>query len=46
MGTSSDAPHKDIAEARQTYEGFTSLLKTATIIAAAVTAFVVLLIAS
>ncbi|WP_033925271.1 aa3-type cytochrome c oxidase subunit IV [Sphingomonas sp. 35-24ZXX] len=41
-----DTSSNNIEYARQTYEGFMGLLKTGSIIAALVTAFVVVLIAS
>lgn len=41
-----DTSSNNIEYARQTYEGFMGLLKTGSIIAALVTAFVVILIAS
>ena len=41
-----DASSNDIESARQTYEGFMGWMKTGTIIAALVTVFVVVLIAS
>lgn len=41
-----DMSNNNIESARQTYEGFMGWMKTGTIIAALVTAFVVVLIAS